>query len=162
MLLERIDVETVIAMLAPSLLVAFKQVPDPRKTRGTRHSLPSVLTLATCAMFFNCRTLRAIAHWGREHQEFAQLLGFSRTQTPSLATLHIIFGRLDCEAFETALGRWILSFLSGRPEPKAIYGEGAQDGLKVPGLHLVSSYTQSAGIEMALREGRKQLAVGLK
>jgi hypothetical protein len=33
--------------LGPSLLEAFKGVPDPRKPRGRRHPLPAILTLAT-------------------------------------------------------------------------------------------------------------------
>ena len=79
-----------------------------------------------------------------------------------MATLHLIFDRLDSKAFETALGEWIQRVLRGTREPISINGEGAPPirGQKVPGLHLVSAYTQRAGIEIALRDGRLQVAVG--
>ena len=71
-----------------------------------RHPLPAVLAMSLCAMLSGARSLYAIAQWGREHPQFAQSLGFSREQTPCVATLHHVFRRLDADAFESALGRW--------------------------------------------------------
>ena len=76
----------------PGLLEALKGIEDPRKPRGVRHPLPAILGGA--------RSLYAIAQWGREHPGMAQCLGFSRRQTPCVATLHHLFRRLDVDAFE--------------------------------------------------------------
>ena len=90
----------------PGLLDALNGIEDPRKPKGVRHPLPAVLAMSVCAMLGGARSLYAIAQWGREHPQFAQSLGFSREQTPCVATLHHVFRRLDADAFESALGRW--------------------------------------------------------
>ena len=87
--------EAEIENLGPALVEAFRQVPDPRKPRGKRHPLPAILTLATCATLCNCRSLYAMAQWGREHLKLALTLGFTREETPCVATLHLVFSRLD-------------------------------------------------------------------
>ena len=79
---------------------AFEQVPDPRNPSGRRHSLPAILTLAVCAMLANCHSLYAIHQWGREHSDLAPRLGFKGSKTPAVSTLHLVFKRLDREAFE--------------------------------------------------------------
>ena len=88
----------------PSLLEALSRIEDPRKPKGVRHPLPAVLALSVCAMLSGARSLYAIAQWGREHPQLAQSLGFSREQTPCVATLHHVFRRLDVDAFESGLG----------------------------------------------------------
>ena len=61
-----------------SLYEAFGEIPDPRSEFGTQHPLPALLTLATVAMLCGCRGLNAIAQWGRDHEDLALLLGFTR------------------------------------------------------------------------------------
>ena len=53
----------------------------------------------------------------------AQSLGFSREQTPCVATLHHVFRRLDVDAFETALGRWAQEFLGAGEAVIALDGK---------------------------------------
>ena len=89
--------------LALSLREVLAQVPDPRKARGRRHPLAAILALAVCAMLGDCRSLYAMAQWGRARPELAQALGFTREQTPCVATLHHVFRRLDVAAFAAAL-----------------------------------------------------------
>ena len=94
----------------PGLLEALKRIENPRKPSGVRHPLPAILVLSVCAMLGGARSLYAIAQWGREHPGMAQSLGFSREQTPCVATLHHLFHRLDVDAFESALSRPIPLF----------------------------------------------------
>ena len=61
-----------------SLYEAFAQVPDPRHRRGTIYPLPAVLTLVATAMLCGCRSLAAIAQWGRDYNHLVPRLGFSR------------------------------------------------------------------------------------
>jgi hypothetical protein len=43
------------------LLVALAAVPDPRKTRGRRHRLATVLAVSVCAVLAGARSYLAIA-----------------------------------------------------------------------------------------------------
>lgn len=150
--------EAEIETFGPSLLEAFRQVPDPRKPRGRRHPLPAILTLATCAMLCDCHSLYAISQWGREHLELAQTLGFTREQTPCVATLHLVFRRLDKEAFEAALRQWAQGVLGDKSEVIAIDGKSLRGihGEELPGVHLVAAYAQEAGLVLAQKGGREQ------
>ena len=87
---------------------ALDQVPDPRSRLGRRHSLGAILVLAVGAMLCRAKSLYAISQWGRDQgTPVAQALGFTRHQTPSVATLHRVFRALDRETFERVLGQWL-------------------------------------------------------
>jgi hypothetical protein len=143
--------------LGLSLLEAFKIVPDPRNPSGKRHPLPAILTLATCAMMSNCHSLYAIAQWGREHEELASKLGFTRAKTPAVSTLHEVFRRLDKAAFEGVLMDWGQATISESKEAIAIDGKSLRGihGEELPGVHLVAAYAQRAGLVLAQRGGRE-------
>jgi hypothetical protein len=141
--------------LGPSLLEAFRRVPDPRGRRGLRHPFPAMLALATCAMLCNCHSLYAIAQWGRAHPELAQTLGFTRKETPCVATLHHLFRRLDVVAFEGTLSQWAQEALEGREEAIAIDGKALRGlhGEELPGVQLVAAYAQGAGLMLRQKGG---------
>src|SRR5437773_6721688 len=92
-----------------SLFEVFAEIPDPRKRRGTRHPLAALLTLTTVAMLSGCRSLLAIAQWGRDHDRLAADLGFTRKDLPCVATLHYLFKAINVTAFEAALTAWMLT-----------------------------------------------------
>ena len=46
------------------LVEVFAEVPDFRKSRGKRHSLATILTLACAAMLCGYKSYGAIAEWG--------------------------------------------------------------------------------------------------
>jgi hypothetical protein len=130
-----------------SLFEALTSVPDPRKRSGQRHPLQAVLTLTTVAMLAGCRSLYAIAQFGRDRgAEFARELGFTREQTPCCTTLHYLFAVLDRSAFESAIRQW----LAGQQEcgwtAVSIDGKtlrGTQ-GHEVAGVHLLAAYAHEA------------------
>ena len=113
-----------------SLMEAMARVPDPRSRHGRRYKLAKVLAFAVCAMACGARSLYAMAQWGREHWALVcEVLGIERGETPSVATLHRVFRRLDVQAFEAELGRWLRS--RGLKQ-----GEGiAIDGKTLRGIH---------------------------
>lgn len=130
-----------------SLWDAFAEVPDPREASGRRHPLPAILTLTSVAILSGCRSLYAIAQFGRDRgSEFARELGFTREQTPCCATLHYLFRELDRAAFETALRRW----LAGQQEHgwRAVSIDGktlrGTQGHEVAGVHLLAAYAHDA------------------
>src|SRR5260370_39094574 len=93
--------------LGPSLLRALAEVPDPRSRHGRRHPFPAVLALATVAMLCGARSLYAIAQWGREHPEaVVRPLGFTREQTPRVATRRRVFKAPEGGVFAGVLAQW--------------------------------------------------------
>src|SRR5215217_4849156 len=90
-----------------SLVECLSSVPDPRSASGKRHPLCAILTLCSVAMLCGCRSLYAIAQFGRDRgKHFAASLGFTRDTTPCCTTLHYLFVALDEAAFEDAVARW--------------------------------------------------------
>jgi len=147
-----------------TLKEALDLVPDPRSSQGRRHSLRAILALATCAMLCGARSLYAIAQWGRDQgAPTAQALGFSRDQTPCVATLHRVFRRLNGEAFERALGRWLQERGLQPAEAVAVDGKTLWGihGEHLPGVHLVAAYAHEAGIVVGQQAvGEKQNELG--
>lgn len=133
----------------PSLLEALASVPDPRRRRGRRYPLASVLTFAVCAMVCGARSVYAIAQWGREQgsAEIRAALGITRASTPSQPTLFRLFSTLDRDAFERALGAWVRA--QGLPAGEAVALDGKHlrgiHGAAVPGVHLVAAYAHRTG-----------------
>ncbi len=91
-----------------SLYEAFLLVPDPRSPLGKRHPLPAVLTLISFAILSGCRSLYAIAQFGRDRgRAFGTALGFTHEKTISCTMLHYLLGDLDRVAFERAIRSWL-------------------------------------------------------
>lgn len=142
--------------MVKSLLEAFETIPDPRGKYGKRHSLPAILALATAAMISGARSLYAISQWGRlQPPSVVLILGFTQKngqprQTPSVATLHRVFKRLDIIQFEVALRDWARQYL-GDEEAIAIDGKGLLGihGEELPGVRLLAAYTVQSGLVLA-------------
>jgi hypothetical protein len=99
-------------------------------------------------MACGARSLYAISQWGREHCALVcEQLGIERGQTPSVATLHRVFSRLDVQAFEGILGAWFRARGLRAGEGIALDGKTLRGihGEKIAGVHLVSAYTHDSG-----------------
>ena len=134
---------------AVSLWEALAEVPDPRGARGKRHPLPAILTLAVVAMLAGCRSLYAIAQFGRDRgRGLARALGFTRDRPPCCATLHYVFAALDPGAFERAIRRWVRTRVAKGWQAVSVDGKtlrGVQ-GHQLPGVHLLAAYAHEARI----------------
>jgi hypothetical protein len=145
-------------MSAPlSLLEALALVPDPRSRHGRIHPLVAVLGLTVTALMAGCRSLDAIAQFGRDRgNALAFPLGFRRGKTPNKSALGKIFRRLDVFALEAALGTW-LTARGATDGHLAMDGKtltGSADG-SVPGRHLVAAYaTEHAAVVGQLEVAR--------
>lgn len=152
-----------------SLAEALAGVPDPRRPYGwrpEREPLPLVglLQLTVAALLCGCRSLYAVAQWGRERVQddpaFLAALGLPLGRSPSVATLHRVFKALDVDAFERAVGAWLARTGVEPTDALALDGKTLRGihGDAVPGVHLVGAYAHRAGVMLAqLRsEGRGQ------
>ena len=153
--------------LGLSLMEAFAKVPDPREKRGRRHPLPAMLALSTVAMLSGAKSLYAIAQWGRLQQpEVVRALGFTREQTPCVATLHLLFKDLDIAYFEQALQNWAQRNLGDRGKVIAIDGADRSavlrpkglrgiHGEEIPGVRLVAAYADEVGLVLTQKGGQE-------
>ena len=132
-----------------SLREALAEVPDPRSRHGRRYSLNAILALAVCAMLSGSRSLSAMAQWGKDQGgDVARALGFERGKTPCVATLHLLFKRLDRAALERVLGAWFQEQGLKPGDALAMDGKSLRGihGQEVPGVHLVAAYVHANGI----------------
>ena len=132
-----------------TLRKVLDRVPDPRSRHGRRHPIGAILALSVCAMLSGARSLYAISQWGRDHgAEMSRALGFSRELTPSVATLHRVFSRLDVEEFERIWGEWMIDNGLDDAEALAVDGKSLRGihGERLPGVHLVSAFGHRSGV----------------
>jgi len=133
-----------------SLFDCFSSVPDPRSALGKRHPLCAILTLCSVAMLCGCRSLYAIAQFGRDRGKgFSLALGFTRDTTPCCTTLHNLFVGLDKTAFEDALARWSEAAAQAHGWSTVSFDgktlRGSTD-VQLPGVHLLAAYAHEPGI----------------
>ena len=140
------------------LIEVFAEIPDCRRCRGTRHPLPTILSLACCALLCGSRSSSAIAAWGRnDGARIAHALGFTHN-TPCAATLHTVFRHVDRDAVEATLGAWAEDVVVSTPAASSA-GEAAValDGTTLrgsrkpgaPGVHLLSALSHHVGLTLA-------------
>lgn len=138
-----------------SLVEVLAEVPDPRDPHGKRYKIGAILAFAVCAMLCGARSLYAIAQWGRDHNpEMIRALGFKK-QTPCVATLHLLFKRLDRDKLEAVLGGYFQQRALAPGEAVAIDGKGLRGihGEELPGVHLVALFAHRAGVTLAQKGG---------
>ncbi len=137
-----------------SLYSILARLPDTRKARGKVYPLPALLTMTVAAMLCGCKTLTAVAQWGRDYNHLIGHLGFTkrrkdRYRSPCFGELSTIYSTLDADAFEGALRQWLQA--GGTGTVLAIDGKrlrGTRDGA-VPGVHLVSAFDRDAKSALA-------------
>jgi DDE_Tnp_1-associated/Transposase DDE domain len=147
-----------------SLAEALAMIPDPRREHLRVHNLVPLLQMAVAAMLSGARSLYAIAQWGRERladgPDLLLALGLRPGRSPSVATIHRVFKRVDVVAFERVLGEWLARTGVAPDEPLAVDGKTLRGihGEEIPGVHLVSVYAVGAGAVLAqiAAEGKGQ------
>jgi hypothetical protein len=133
----------------------FATIPDPRSPRGRRHPLAALLSLTAVALLAGQKTLEAISQFARDHgTALTDALGFTHPTLPCKATLSNVFRRLDIDAYEQALSRWLLARCPDLGDRLALDGKtlrGSRDGT-APGIHLLAAYAPDvAGVVAQIR-----------
>src|SRR3954468_24854148 len=85
------------------LVQALRTVPDPRRRRGRRHGLQSVLLLALQAVMAGASSWVAIAQWAATAPQALGVCGAS----PSAATFRRVLAAVDIAGVEAALTTWV-------------------------------------------------------
>ena len=88
-----------------TLLQALAGVPDPRKPRGRRHSLQSILLVAVGAVLAGARSYAAIADWAATAEQAVAVCG----RAPHASTIRRVLAAVDPAALQRALTGWVLT-----------------------------------------------------
>ena len=90
------------------LLSVLESVPDPRDRRGVRYPLAGMLAVAVTAVIAGCRSFAAIGQWAAQATaEHLTAFGLTRASAPDESTLRKLFARIDADALDGAVGRWM-------------------------------------------------------
>ena len=144
-----LDRETVRAV-ALSLVDAFTEVADPRKARGIRHGVLTILLLGACAVLTGARSFAAIAEYAHDTgRAILDRLGVG-TVVPHESTIRRVLQDLDSDAVEAAMRSWALAQLADRPTPDGVPTREqrqvmALDGKTVRGAHIPTSTDGDTG-----------------
>lgn len=126
-----------------SLTEALADLPDPRSRHGQRFPLLPVLSLVTLGLLLGRTSLDSIARLGHDYGPHLLLaLGFPRGKGPVKSTLSRLLRRLDPQAVEGRLARWVGSRLPADADVLSLDGKTARGSRQgdLPGQHLVSAY----------------------
>lgn len=143
------------------LLELLASVPDPRRPRGVRHSLPGLLAVAIAAVLCGARSFAAIGQWvGDADADLLAALGFRRGKRPSESAIRRAFGRLDAAKLDSVLGAWMWTRTRVVDQRRVIAIDGKTiRGARTPentAPHLVAAFDHSHGAVLG------QLAVAAK
>jgi hypothetical protein len=144
---------------AEELIEVLSQLVDPRKQRGRRHLMISILAISICAIMSNARGFNAIAEWAKRcSQGLLKRLKcrFDKKKQlylpPSEPTIRRMLSRADADAIDAALTGWLFS--RSKDDAIAIDGKTIRGASRHTGhtIHLLSAFLHNMGTVIAQRQ----------
>lgn len=145
------------------LRARFSELPDPRRRRGVRHQVSTILATAAAAVTCGARSLTAIGEWAADApQSILAVLGarwHSRRVgyiAPHETTLRRTLQAFDAVVLDELISDWLAEHLTAREDLEAI----AVDGKTLGGTggnagrqaHLLAAVTHDSGVVIAQRD----------
>ena len=141
------------------LIEILKSLPDPRKKRGKRHRIISIMAIAICAVLCGARSYASIAEWAqyRTQKQLRRLWSRydekkGRYIPPSEPTIRRVLQSINAETVDQAIYGWLNSLFSGSAvafDGKVLKGARDHNGKQV---HLLSAIIHQEGITIAQRQ----------
>jgi len=132
-----------------SLMELLQTLIDPRKPRGIRHPVATVVAISICAALSGARSFCAIAEWASGlSAEALTMLGSKRNQPPSEPTIRRILQKLDADRLDEQISQWLLKQHNLAQDAVAVDGKtlrGGHDGSK-KAPHLLSAILHQKGV----------------
>jgi hypothetical protein len=124
------------------LMDLLKTLVDPRKPRGVRHPVVTIVAIAVCAALSGARSFCAIAEWAQGlSRDALRQLGSKRRTPPSEPTIRRVLQRMDADRLDVEMGQWLAQHhpLGGRAV--AVDGKTLRGGHDTdqPAPHLLSA-----------------------
>lgn len=118
------------------------RIPDPRRVRGRRYRLGSLLALCMVAVLGGATSLAAIARFAADtDSHLCEQLGLA-SSTSNASTLGRLLARLDGDALDDAVGAWLARYAA---DPVDEPGDTLV-GLAVAGKTVRGSRTDGAAV----------------
>jgi DDE_Tnp_1-associated len=90
-----------------TLLQAFENVPEFRRSAGMRHPLPCVLVCVLLATLSGCTSWRDMGDFAQRHREaLVKQLRLPKDRVPSYSTLRRVLLRLDFDKLSETFTAW--------------------------------------------------------
>jgi len=148
-----VDVEKLPLDGEEGLFAVLCGFPDPRKRRGVRHKIQSILATALCAVLAGARSFAAIAEWaGEQSRETLKRFGSKYGRPANERTYRRVLGSIDVEELDRCTGGWMAEqqkILAGTGlalDGKTVRGSG--DGDQAP-RHLLSAIVHGSSTVVA-------------
>jgi predicted transposase YbfD/YdcC len=139
-----------------ALAEVLAAVPDPRRVRGRRYRIGTLLALCLVAVLGGARSLAQIARYATNaNEEVRAELGLQHA-TPNASTFGRLLARIDGDALDDAVGAWL-----ARHATDPVQDDGALVGLAVDGKSVRGSRTDEATVHLlaaALHESQTVIA----
>lgn len=136
------------------LMEMLRTLVDPRKKRGIRHPLASVVGISVCAALSGARSFQAVADWAKDlSRDLLRRFGSHRPTPPSEPTIRRVLQSLDADSLDAKIGQWLLE--QGKISGAALSVDGktlrgAHDG-SASAPHLLSAILHQEGLVIAQR-----------
>jgi hypothetical protein len=92
------------------LMDLLQTIVDPRKPRGVRHPVATIVAIAICGALSGARSFCAIAEWAQTlNRETLRKLGSKRPTAPSEPTIRRVLQHLDADRLDVQIGSWLLA-----------------------------------------------------
>ena len=124
------------------LMDLLKTVVDPRKPRGVRHPVVTIVAIAVCAALSGARSFCAMAEWAQSlGRDALQQLGSKWKTPPSEPTLRRVLQRIDADRLDAEIGQWLADQHSLAGRAVAVDGKTVRCGHQAgqPPPHLLSA-----------------------
>ncbi len=137
-----IDVNRLPLQSEGGLIDTLRTIVDPRKPRGVRHPVVTIVAVAVCAVLSGARSFQAIAEWAQTlGRDTLRQLGSKHRSPPSEPTIRRTLQKLDAAEVDTKIGQWLAGLCQEDGRAIAIDGKtlrGAHEFAEKP-PHLLSA-----------------------
>lgn len=158
-----VDVNRLALEGAGGLIEMLRRVVDPRKRRGVRHSVVSIVAISVCAALSGARSFCAIAEWAQGlSREGLERLGVKRGKPPSEPTIRRVLQHLDADGLDRDIGQWLIQTHSLGGRALAVDGKTLRGGFDAqkPAPHLLSAILHQEAVvlgQLAVEEKTNEI-----
>lgn len=126
------------------LLLAFGELPDPRKNRNQHYPLIDIISVTIMGIIADANDFVSVYRWAHHRKDWLVSIGLCLNGIPSHDTLNRVFRLLDPKAFNQCFMQWVKTIAATIEGGIAIDGKtlcnSGDDFDKTDPLHIVHAF----------------------
>jgi predicted transposase YbfD/YdcC len=126
------------------LLLAFGELPDPRKQRNQHYPLIDIIAVTVMGIIADANDFVSAYRWAYHRQDWLVSIGLCLNGVPSHDTLNRVFRLLDPKAFNQCFMQWVQTIAATVEGVIAVDGKtlrnSGDDVDKIDPLHIVHAF----------------------